>query len=78
MNPSFKLIIEKALLTPNTPKLETALDDIYVKLLVLPIQKAWLYKRYTCIGCGDKNIRWSRDICIESCLDCLYITEVRI
>ena len=72
MNPAFKLVLEKALLAPNTPRLETALDDIFVKLLIIPIQKAWINKRYTCIGCCDKNIRWSSDICLDSCLDCYY------
>ena len=49
MNLSLKYMIEKALMTEtHNIRISLALDEIYEKLIVRPLQKAWLvkYERY--------------------------------
>ena len=56
MNIALKMVIEKAINSPKlSQKLDEAIDTLYAKLIVNPIQKLWRNKKILglCVRCND-------------------------
>jgi hypothetical protein len=52
MDPAIKFVIETAMKGQNkSPMRDAALDEMYVKMIVRPLQLAWLYKTKKCDCC---------------------------
>jgi hypothetical protein len=52
MHPVIRIVIESAMADQNKcPTRDAALDEIYVKMIVRPLQLAWLYKTKKCDCC---------------------------
>ena len=58
MNPALKCILEKAMDTADA-RLHPALDEIYVKMVLRPIQLAW-----------RKSLGREKELGIDKCLCC--------
>jgi hypothetical protein len=71
MNPILHIILSSAAEKCTSDKMLHAVDMWYVKLLVLPIQKAWrrrpirscAYANYVCVECGDADTHLREGLC---------------
>ena len=78
MNRAFKIILEKATADARDPRIIAALDDIYTKLLVVPLQRAFTrghVKRssseHTCDDCKiTHDVSFYNQVGRQPCFDC--------
>ena len=75
MNNTFKILLDKAIDNPkNLEKMDTALGEIYTKLIVLPIQKSWRSKSPSE---KMKVAGYIQHILYKECIECNMIVKTR-
>jgi hypothetical protein len=84
MNRAFKIILEKATADARDPRILAALDDIYTKLLVVPLQRAFAQRmttqresatdstlEHTCVDCKiTHDVSFYNKVGRQPCFDC--------
>jgi len=56
MHPAIRIVIETAMTEKyKSPMRDAALDEMFVKMIVRPLQLAWLYKTKKCDCCYARD-----------------------